>query len=266
MNSNILIIDDEAALRQTFTRILQRAGFSVTSAASAKEGLSLLAKQSFDMTYLDIRMPDMNGLEALKTIHKKYPEMPVILFTAQPDMNSALDALRNGAKDYLLKPLKPQALIERTKAALADVGREKRKKELQSQIANLQAELMKLENKDGTLQDTNMPAQTRANERYIKRGDLTLDLYARRVIVGERTINLPPTSFDYLLTLARHSPNVVDYQTLIAEAQGYESEMRDAQELSKWHVHHIRQAIESDVRRPTRVINVRGVGYRLVAD
>ncbi len=66
--------------------------------------------------------------------------------------------------------------------------------------------------------------------------------------------------------LVRHAPNVVDYQTLVAEAQGYQAEMREAQEVVKWHVHHIRQAIEPDVRRPTMLINVRGSGYRLVID
>jgi DNA-binding response OmpR family regulator len=66
--------------------------------------------------------------------------------------------------------------------------------------------------------------------------------------------------------MVRHAPNVVDYQTLVAEAQGYQADFRQAQELVKWHVHHIRQAIEPDVHNPTYLINVRGTGYRLVAD
>ena len=113
---HILIIDDEASLRQTLARILQRAGFEVTTAASGKEGLSLVSEHPFDLLYLDIRMPDMSGLEVLKIIHTKFPELPVILFTAQPDLNSAVEALRRGATDYLLKPLKPQAVIDRTQA------------------------------------------------------------------------------------------------------------------------------------------------------
>jgi DNA-binding response OmpR family regulator len=93
---------------------------------------------------------------------------------------------------------------------------------------------------------------------------LQLDLYARRVTINDRPVEVPPTSFDYLLVLVRHSPNVVDYQTLVAEAQGYEADMREAQELTKWHIHHIRQALEADSRKPKYVINVRGTGYRLV--
>ena len=135
MNSggHILIIDDEASLRQTLARILQRAGFEVTTAANGKEGLALVHEHPFDLIYLDIRMPDVSGLELLKTIHTKFPELPVILFTAQPDLNSAVEALRRGATDYLLKPLKPQAVIDRTQAILADKQMDRRKRGLQQQ-------------------------------------------------------------------------------------------------------------------------------------
>jgi len=264
-SGHILIIDDEASLRQTTARILQRAGFEVTTATSGREGLALVSQHAFDLVYLDIRMPDMTGLEALKIIHEKFPELPVILFTAQPDLNSAVEALRRGATDYLLKPLKPQAVIDRTQAILAGKQMERRKRELQRQIDSLKSELGILET-DRSAQTDSAPRADASDERYLRRGGITLDMHARRLMIRDRIINLPPTSFDYLVVLARHSPNVVDYQTLVSEAQGYETDTREAQELTKWHIHHIRQAIEPDTRKPIHVINVRGTGYRLVAD
>ncbi len=267
VSGRVLVIDDELALRQTLARILQQAGFEITTAASALEGLDLLSRQTWDLVYMDIRMPDMNGLEALKAIRTRFPDLPVILFTAQPDLSSALEALRNGATDYLLKPLKPETILERTRTTLASLERERRKKQVQSQIVDLQAELQDLEN-DDSAQMVN-PSTSKAfpaEDRYLKLGKLTLDLHARRVTIGSRLVTLPPLAFDYLLVLARHSPNVVDYRTLVAEAQGYQAEMREAQELAKWHVHHIRQAIEPEGRRPAYLINVRGIGYRLVLD
>jgi DNA-binding response OmpR family regulator len=263
-SGHILVIDDEAHLRQTLARILQRADYEVTTASSAQEGLSFLAQQTYDLVYLDIRMPDMNGLEALKAIHAKHADIPVILFTAQPDLNSAVEALRQGATDYLLKPLQPQALINRTQSVLQGREKERRKREVQAQIEALQIELSSLESDMEVGADT-VPT-TGSSERFLKRGQLTLDLHARRLTIGERKVNLAPTAFDYLLVLVRHSPNVVDYQTLVAEVQGYSADAREAQELSKWHVHHIRQAIEPDVRNPVYLINARGVGYRFVAD
>jgi DNA-binding response OmpR family regulator len=264
LGGHILIIDDEASLRQTLARILQRAGFEVTTAANGKDGLALVHEHPFDLLYLDIRMPDISGLELLKNIHTKFPELPVILFTAQPDLNSAVEALRRGATDYLLKPLKPQTVIDRTQSILANKQKERRKRELQRQIDMLQAEVMALENTASTHSDPEAQQKGSSDDRFIKRGMLTLDLHTRRVTMNERVINLPPTSFDYLLVLARHTPNIVDYQTLVSEAQGYEADMREAQELTKWHIHHIRQAIEPDKRKPVHVINVRGAGYRLV--
>ncbi len=260
---HILIIDDEASLRQTLARILQRDGYEVTSVASGTEGLSIVAQHSFDLVYLDIRMPDMNGLDVLQTIHAQLPDLPVILFTAQPDLHSAVEALRRGASDYLMKPLKPETVLARTRSILSEQEKKKRRKEILHQMEELQAELDAL---DGTPSPPKEARTEPVSDRFIKRGLLTLDLHTRRVMVGDQAASLAPTSFDYLLVLVRHAPNVVDYQTLVSEAQGYQVDAREAQELTKWHIHNIRQAIESDSRNPVHVINLRGTGYRLVTE
>jgi two-component system, OmpR family, response regulator ResD len=262
-SGHILIIDDEASLRQTLARILQRDGYEVTSVASGTEGLSLVAQQPFDLVYLDIRMPDMNGLDVLQTIHAQVPELPVILFTAQPDLHSAVEALRRGAIDYLMKPLKPESVLARTRAILSEQQKKKRRREILRQMEELQAELDAL---DGNPSPPREPRAEPVSERFIKRGILILDLHTRHVLVNEQAVSLAPTSFDYLLALVRHSPNVVDYQTLVAEAQGYQVDAREAQELTKWHIHNIRQAIGSDAQNPIHVINLRGTGYRLVIE
>jgi DNA-binding response OmpR family regulator len=261
---HILIIDDEVSLRQTLARVLQRAGHEVTTAESGEMALTLIAETTFDAVYMDLRMPGMPGLEALKRIHASHPDLPVILFTAQPDVNSAVEALRLGATDYLLKPLQPQVLIERTQAILAQREKELRRREIQSQIQALQSELKNLEQDGEPHTAPNLIGTT--TERFVSRGTVKLDLHTRRVTVSGRAVNLPPTAFEYLLALARHAPNVVDYQTLVTEAQGFQAEAREAQELVKWHIHHIRQAIEPDPQNPAFIINVRGTGYRFVAD
>jgi DNA-binding response OmpR family regulator len=261
---HVLIIDDEPTLRQTMARILLRAGFEVTTVANAQESFAILNEHTFDMVYLDIRLPDTNGLDVLQTIRGQFPEMPIILFTAQPDLHSAVEALRRGATDYLLKPLKPETVIERTRRIIDEQNKKKRRRGILQQIDELQAELDAL---DAAVTPEKRPAPTGPlSDRFVKRGILNLDLHTRRATVGDRPVNLAPTSFDYLLVLARHSPNIVDYQTLVAEAQGYTSDPREAQELTKWHIHNIRQAIEVDARNPIHIITVRGSGYRLICD
>lgn len=265
ITGKILIIDDEPALRQTMARILQQAGLDVTTAQDGEQGLAFLGTTGFDLVYMDLRMPGLAGLEVLELMRASHPDLPVVLFTAQPDLDSAVEALRRGATDYLLKPLKPEVIIEKTKKILLGQQKERRKREILREIEALQEELKKLSS-DETPPAPSLPRTTPLKDRFLKRGALVLDLHARHLSMGERVINLPPTSFDYLIVLARHAPEVVDYQTLAAEAQGYQVEAREAQELTKWHIHHIRQAIEPDVHSPVYLFNVRGVGYRLIVD
>lgn len=264
LSGKILVVDDEPSLRQTLARILQRAGFEATTAESGDQCLDFLETTNFDLIYLDIRMPGLSGLDLLQSIHAKYPSIPVVLFTAQPDISSAVEALRRGAVDYLLKPLKPDVIIEKTGAILAVQQKERRKREVQVQIEALQEELKQLDGHE-TVQPV-PPRVPPTSDRFLKRGALVLDLHARRLSIGEQVVNLPPTSFDYLLVLARHAPEVIDYQTLVAEAQGYQADAHEAKELAKWHIHHIRQAIEPDGRNPTYLFTVRGAGYRLVTE
>lgn len=264
ISGHILVIDDESVVRTTLARILQQAGFEVTTAENGEQGLAFLEGAGFDLVYMDLRMPGLNGLDVLSLIHTRYPTLPVLLFTAQPDVSSAVEALRRGATDYLLKPLKPEVIIERTKIVLASQQRERRKREITNQIESLRIELKSLEN--GGEIEVVPPQAMPASERFVRRGQISLDLHTRRVLVGERTINLAPTSFEYLLVLARHAPEVVGFQTLVAEAQGYQADLREAQELAKYHIHQVRQAVEEDAHRPSCVITVRGTGYRLVAD
>jgi DNA-binding response OmpR family regulator len=218
---HILIVDDETSIRQTMARILLKAGFEVTTVTNAQESLAMIHEHAFDLAYLDIRLPDMNGLEVLSSMRNQCPDMPIILFTAQPDVHSAVEALRRGATDYLMKPLKPEVVIQRTRDILEEQRKKKRRRAILQEMEQLQTELDAL---DGT--PTPEPRQLPADpdsDRFLRRGSISLDLHARRAMIYDRVVSLAPTSFDYLLVLARHSPNVVNYQTLVAEAQGYES-------------------------------------------
>jgi DNA-binding response OmpR family regulator len=260
----ILIADDEAALRGTLARVLQQTGCEVTTADSGEQALAFLESTDYDLVYLDIRMPGLSGLETLSRIHAGHPTVPVVLFTAQPDLRSSVEALRRGAADYLLKPLKPEILIEKTQAILRVRRKEKRKREILSEMEKLQAELKQIGDSEPA---DDLPAQLPpATDRFLKRGALVLDLQARRLSIDGRSVDLPQTSFDYLTVLARHAPEVVDYRTLAAEAQGIQAEAREARELVKWHIHHIRRAIGSGPGKSSRLLNVRGIGYRLVVD
>jgi DNA-binding response OmpR family regulator len=187
----------------------------------------------------------------------------ILIINDEASLRQMMAPVLQRATDYLLKPLKPQTVIDRTQAILASKQEARHKRELQRKIETLQAELSSLQSPKGKSAGSKDQQSLAADDRFLKRGLLTLDLLARRVTMNERAVSLPTASFDYLVVLARHAPQVVDYQTLVSEAQGYETDTREAQELSRWHIHHIRQVIEPDMRNPIYVINVRGTGYRL---
>jgi len=264
----VLVIDDEDSLRRTLTRVLRSADCEVASAADGHEALRRLAVTSYDLVFLDIRLPEMDGLEVLQKIRQTHPRLPVIMLTAHASLQSALEALRLGASDYLLKPITPETLVSRTRVILNEQAVLRRRREIQTQMDALQAELDSLETADEIAAPVQSPTPQAFSpeDRFLQLGPLILDLHSRRVTLRDRVLNLPPTPFDYLVVFARHSPDIVDYQTLIAEAQGYDMDRREAQELSKYHIHVLRDVLEPDSKQPRHILNVRGVGYRLLVD
>ena len=265
MGGKILIIDDEANLRETLGRILQRAGCETLAAADGRKALQLVGEQNFNLVYLDLHLPGMDGIEILKGLRLLQPKLPVIMLTGFGTLQSAVEALRLGATDYLLKPFDPEVLVARTRVILDEQAIEARKHELREQISILQAELRNLEQDISIEQSTSLLAPEPQN-RFLKSGRMVLDLQAKRATFGERVLSLPPATFDYLVVLARHSPEIVNYHTLVTEAQNYQVDGVEARELAKWHVHVLRQALEIDPQNPRFLINVRGAGYRLLAD
>src|SRR4030066_2315314 len=117
-NHSILIIDDEPYLMRSLGLILQRAGYNITTAANAAEAIHLLQAGAFDLTFLDIKLPDQNGIQLLPQIRELYPEMPIFILTAHATLDTAIGAVRSGAKDYLLKPIDPETILNRVQALL----------------------------------------------------------------------------------------------------------------------------------------------------
>jgi DNA-binding response OmpR family regulator len=262
--SNVMIIDDEESLRSTLIRILRAAGVNSIAVSDGRQALNLLNDEYY-LVFLDIHLPHMDGIETLRGIRHKFPKMPVIMLTGHGSLKSAVDSMRLGATDYLMKPIDPEVLVARTRVILSEQAIERRKAQLRSQIKALQSELQKLEKPESTEYSISRPMPS-AQERFLKLGNLILDLQMRRATFRDKVLELPPASFDYLVVLTRKSPEVVDYRTLVTEALQYQVRLDEARELAKWHVHVLRTALEADPQKPCHLINVRGKGYRLIVD
>ncbi len=262
--ASILVIDDEPNLRNTLSVILQRGGYQVTTAANGAEALQRLKNGIFDMAFLDLKLPDTSGLELLPNIRGIYPDMPILILTAHATLNSAIEAVRKGARDYMLKPINPKYILERVKEMLAEQEKPLRQREIISQVQGLLSELRADGNKTNPSQNpTTSPAELDP-DRYLQSGDLIIDLHTRHILFESRSIPLPPSSFDFLVTLARHSPEPVSYEGLVKESQGYDLSRFEAREIARWQIHKIRKALEPDSSNPHFIITVRNFGYRLV--
>jgi len=100
----ILVVDDEQSLRDVLSIMLKRAGYAVTSAVDGEEAIELLNKEIFDLVITDLRMPKIDGMEVLKAVKSASPETVVLIITAFASADSAVEAMKQGAYDYLTKP------------------------------------------------------------------------------------------------------------------------------------------------------------------
>jgi DNA-binding response OmpR family regulator len=265
LRDSILIVDDEPKLARSLALILQRAEYVVTTASDAAKALQLLKAGAYDLVYLDIRLPDQSGIQLLPQIKAIYPDMPVVILTAHATLETAIGAVRAGARDYLLKPINPEDILARTKKILDEQVQPRRKREITTQIQALLSELQSTDDQGSSTAAAKSTSPSIDPTRYLKRGVLQLDLHTHTVNLNDREISLPPSTFDYLVTLMRHSPNPVAYETLVKESQGYQEISRiEAKEMTRWQIHELRKALEEDLQRPHLIITVRDVGYRLV--
>jgi len=117
--SRLLIIDDEAVIRDGLKRILEREAFVVETCASGYGGIEILQKRDFDLIITDLKMPGMSGIEVLKSVRTLQPHTPVMLITGYASVDTAVEAMKNGAADYISKPFTPDLLLEKVRSALS---------------------------------------------------------------------------------------------------------------------------------------------------
>lgn len=127
-NVKILVVDDESMMRTLLEKILSRDGYSVTTANTGREALTLLTQSTVNLVICDVKMPDMNGFEVLKAIKQEFPAVGVIMMTAYGDTFTVKDALLLGADEYVTKPFKSHEIsmiVERAYWRLYSANRDK---------------------------------------------------------------------------------------------------------------------------------------------
>ena len=231
MPKHILLVDDDVLLRRSLAFNLEQAGYSATTAASAEDALAIARRDPPDLVLLDIGLPGMDGLDALRHL-KDTLSLPVIFLTARRRELDEVVGLELGADDYITKPFDVDVLLAHIKAVLRRTER--------------------------TLPST---AVTRPAPLVVS--ELTIDPSAHSVSLAGENISLSPREFDLLYTLAVDAGRVLSVDELLGRVWG--AEFIGQPQVVYVHIRWLREKLEKTPSKPRLILTVRGVGYKLQA-
>lgn len=253
----ILVVDDEATTRISLAELLRLEGYDVSVAASGEDALEVIDRNPpFDLMVLDVKMPGMDGLQLTEAVQQRSPDTVIILLTAFGTLETAIQALRRGAHDYLLKPCPVSQILESVRKGLSKRYQERQRKELVSRLEQALSELRAMEQPDVAI-----ARPVSSVERYLEVQGVRLDQERHQVWIGDRSVDLTPTEFKLLSYLMERADQVCSPQQLVRQAQGYEADPWGARAIVRVHIRRLRRKLEPDPARPRYIVNVRGVGY-----
>jgi DNA-binding response OmpR family regulator len=264
--ASILVVDDEANIRSSLQHILGRDGYRVVTAESGEVALDLIATQEFDLALVDLKMKGIDGIAVLAALRQRSPETIVIILTAHATLETAVEALRLGAYEYLFKPYDPAELRECVRKGLAKHQSEIQRSDLLRQLDRVSNSLEEIR---VTL--TGQPGEspsisdspTDSQARFLQRGGLVVDFFRHVITLDGCLLELSLTEFNVLAYLIREAPQVVSPQELVRAVQGYDSQPWEASETVRQHVYRIRQKVQETTGRSDVIRTVRGVGYTI---
>lgn len=252
--SNILLVDDEDTIRLSLRKALSHENVAIHEARSGGEALQLLSRTSFDLVLTDIRMEDLSGLDLLASIRDRFPDTVVILLTGYASVESAVQALRNGAYDYLIKPVSIDAVRASIREGLAKRMETRHRQEV---LALLRESILELSEE----RTPNLQSEDQTEPRWLRVGNLVVDIAKLVVTVAGSQITLTPTEYQVLTRLLDGRGRVLGYQELVRQVYGYECGFTEARKLIMPHVSNLRRKLFREPDTPNLIENVRGAGY-----
>lgn len=219
----ILVVDDEPQISRVLKGYLENAGYRVVSALDGKTALSVFDREKPDFVILDLNLPGLDGLEICRTI-RETSNVPILMLTARSEEADRIIGLELGADDYIVKPFSPREIVVRVKTIFRRVNTDQYENTL------------------------------------INTGNLTIDIQKHTVELDGRQIDLTPTEFDILTTMARQPRRVFSRQQLLEYItdnlyEGYDRTIDT-------HIKNLRNKLETDPKNPSMIHTVFGLGYK----
>ena len=221
----LLVVEDDTEMRNVIVLALRAYGYDVSQVSNGADALAEIRTRTPDGVILDIGLPDIDGFVVTACIRRDY-ELPIIVLSARGEEQHQVRALDSGANDYVVKPFREGELMARVRAAL-------------------RRPVPLIERRELTI------------------GDIRLDSLNRQVYLNDLEVRLTKTEYELLHQLARNVDRVVTHGQLLRAVWGPER-VSEVQYL-RVYIRALREKLEEDPTRPTRILTVLGVGYRLVA-
>ena len=218
----ILIVEDEARIAAFIAKGLKAKGYTATIAEDANTALNMPFNYQFDLALLDLSLPGQDGLEVLEAWRGQGIDFPVIILTARDDVMDKVAGLKGGADDYMTKPFSFAELLARIE--------------------------VRLKNFNGS--------QQKQDKMQIQHGNMTLNLRTRKVLIGDREIELPAREFTMVEVFFRHPGQVMTRQQLLDLVWGYDYD--PGSNIVDVYVGYLRKKLGSEA-----IETVRSMGYRL---
>jgi two-component system KDP operon response regulator KdpE len=223
--SKVLVVEDDAGIRQSLFETLGALGFVIGEARSGEEALVRLRMVDYDAVLLDINMTGMGGMETCRRIFQAYPQLPIIMLTVRDEESDKVEALDAGADNYVTKPFQMRELTARLRAAI------RRSKTVAF-----------------------------PSDAFLAIGDLRLSISRRRLEKSQQEIRLTPKEFEMLRYLMEHAGRPIPHNRLLTTIWG--PEYGNEREYLRVLINQLRKKIEDDPAHPTYILTESYIGYR----
>lgn len=272
MTAHILLVEDDADLRDVLTQTLRKAGYAVTDVPDGAQAIDILTQRTdakmtcCDIVLTDIVMGEIDGIEVLN-VARNLPNAPeVILLTGYGSLETAIEAVRNNAFDYINKPSSRHVLLERVAAALEHRRAKQRQSKAVAIVESL-ADFADVASTDHLLRGFSPPdraadasSTTQEYERYLRIGEMKIDRHRQQVWFRETLLRITRTEYSILMCLAETPGRVVTFDTIVRQTHSYELERGEAHDLLRSHIRNLRKKFD---RR--YIVSVYGTGYMLAS-
>ena len=232
MTDKVLVIEDEPALQETLAYNLTRQGYEVITVGDGKEGIAATRREQPDLLILDLMLPGVDGIEVCRVLRQEM-NMPILMLTAKADEIDKIVGLEVGADDYMTKPFSMRELMARVKAML------RRERLIREELAALDVS---------------------PSRQQVAFGNLVIDEARHEVRRDNAPLAMKPKEYELLLFLARQRGIVVSRDLILERVWDwtFDGNSRTVDVHVRW----LREKVEADPAAPTRIVTVRGIGYR----